>query len=324
VRINDRLNFFAQGALGIEINSFFPKNDPDGKPFLSHLTLGGQVGVGVTYFLRNGWALEGKTQLGTAEFGLLRSPGIEPTTFLNATGGINNLTQLSVGVAHYFGGATAARSTLPEGQRSPYEAGQRYFSGGFDTGLFIDTPPISSGNNKGNNHNITVALGRFTEAGNARGVSFSAGYSYRETSNGRSSDAMLGVRPYQEFYWPLGTEKWLLFLNAGVGGTYRGSFQKATLAGSTSDSHSVTVFASAFPGIQYQFSPKWALVATVGDAGIGNVTFDRAIREQSTVTSDSYGLSLNINPFVTLNAFGLSLRYFPHRKEAKPTTPNSF
>lgn len=328
LRVSEPLRFFAQAQVsGIYSPVFTKYQDADINSSSQNVSLRVQPVIGATFFLKNGWALEAQTTLGIASLTHFWANTDEPRTMFSANSGLN-FDSFKVGIAKYFGGNPVSSSLFPPAPETIYQPGQRYVGGSFNTNVNFNTP--------GRNGNVSFTSARFKSTNQARGVSLSLGFGNSRNPGSvygdvyRANQFSVGVRPFREYYWPL-AEKWSVFLNAGLNINYTGVSSKLKFRNPSNSSPSRTtssyqstgqVALSAFPGIQYQFAPRWALAATVGSMSAGGLNFDW-IRAHSAAGKNDYRRSDFYlgTPTINLSNFGLSLRYFPQKGS---TAPDSF
>lgn len=263
------------------------------------VSLDAGIGVGLTYFIKPGLALEARTNLASATL-LHGWPDVYGTTSLGGQGSLG-FNSFSVGITRYFGGNQSVAKPFSADGKTFYTEDQRYLGASFGLGIFFDRPDLPNSSYIANNA-LSLSVGHFIRSNRVRGHSFSVGF--REQKNGLTptiSTFSLGYRSYREYYWALPLRKLTAFVNAGISTSYSGLFTNGT------DTHTLGVTPSGFPGLQYQLLPKWALAATVGSATLGNLNITHARNPETTYTQ----ATLSLNPTVSLNSFGLSLRYFP-------------
>lgn len=321
LRISDPIRFFAQGSLLGEYAALRERSG-DGPTATTtrrgSVSLQAQPSVGAVYFLKNGWALEAQTTLATASLTHSWFDQGSPQTNFSADGSLG-MSFFRVGLSRYFGGNALSPSPTPSEPESIYRVGQRYRAGGFKTGIAFNLP--------GRGGNVSLTTARFVKTNRARGAELSLGYSNYRGYFGpnyvsRTNAFSVGIRPFREYYWPL-AGKWSVFLNAGLSIAYTGNATRlesepAYLPPPVRHSYrSVAQLAlTVFPGIQYQFAQKWALAATVGWLSLGNVNLDWTRQQTQPRPSDYVEGALYVGtPFFNPNNLGLSLRYFPQRRQ---------
>lgn len=310
------VRFFAQSQLKGSYAGFYSRQQNDQfEPGTQLGSLTGGVDVGVTLFLKNGWAVEARQGLGIVS--LSREFKSKQTGF-NFNGGFG-LGIFGIQIARYFGGSTIATTSLWDARQTIYQVNDRFIGGGFSGSVASDRP--------GSNTNLMLTKGRFKRADQARGVSFALGYSNRRVINTnvtyREGVFRTGISPFREYYWPLGQGNWSVLVNAGLNLSYAGTFRRIefTAPGTSTaptNSYQLSMNVALRPGIQYQISPKWAIVATAGSATFGELAVNvNRTKDAYTSTNSQTRLNLTPMPILNLNSLGISLRYFPRRTETR-------
>jgi hypothetical protein len=316
------VRFFAQPQLsGTYFSNSERRNDGDRQNLERGFALNAGVDVGAALFIKNGWALEARTTLGSAA---LTRQLRQNTTDLALSGGLG-LGGFGLHVAKYFGGSAPTAPGIWGPRQTIYEPGDTFIGADIQTRLPFVTSEELNRNALGS---VGISIARFKSASQARGAGLSVGYRQERTigfgqggvqQRNETGTLSFAVTPFREYYWPLGSSRWSVLVNAGLAIEYARqesevSYRYPTGPASpaiSSTSHTLGVRLTARPGIQYQLSPRLAVAALAGGASFGNVSAVFTRNEQSR--NNGATVQLNPTPSLILNSFGLGLRYFPGR-----------
>ena len=310
LRLNPSLFPFAQADVKAAYQTFRVTGTPN--TLLGNTSnydtyqLSGGLSVGLSYFFKPGFALEATTGLGTISVIHLQRVDKNSTT-LNGNLGTGLGNHFTLGLARYFGD-THSLPQRPFSKRDTlFETGTTYLSGGLQFAFLGN-----KNQNASREANVaTFSFGRFVRSNLVRGVTLLAGYATEQPSlNQKVHTLTIGYRPYREYFGRLPIENLSVFLNAGLQTTYSGTFSRNAQEGTSSSGHELSASFSFIPGLHYRFTPKWALAATFGTANLGNLSVSRSGDGRSTT------VYLFASPTLNLSTFGLSLRYFPQRRQA--------
>lgn len=270
------------------------------------------VNLGLTYFYKNDWSFEAKTNIATLYASHRRSP-ISPTqTTVNLQSNLpSNLFELSL--VKYIGSQNGTSTLFTSKRDSMYRSNQR-----FVTGEIAATALFNENNNYLNNNtqiiHVGFSMGKFITPTQAKGFGITANFSknpaYISDEEGysiTSKAAGFSIYKFKEYYLPIANQLSLI-ANTRITATYMYGKDQGQ---ERITSHSLALFPSIIPAIQYQINDRWALTGLLGSFQIGSVL---ASYENSEWGSRSMGEKLkgdiSFDPGYTLNNSGISLRYF--------------
>ncbi|MDQ1088154.1 hypothetical protein [Siphonobacter sp. SORGH_AS_1065] len=266
------------------------------------------VNLGLTYFYKNDWSLEAKANVATVYASHYRSP-ITPTQNLVSLQSNLPSNFFELSLVKYIGSQNEKSTLLTSKRDSLYQVNQRFITGDISaTALFNEN------NNYLNNNTQALqagfSIGRFVTTTYAKGFGITARFnkapeytSIEEWYPINSKTAGFSIYKFHEYYFPI-AKKLSLVANVRINASYAYAKEEAREQITT---HSLTLFPSIIPAIQYQINDRWALTGLIGSFQIGSV---HASYEKSAWRGDLIRGGISFDPNYTLNNSGVSLRYF--------------
>lgn len=311
--ITPDLYLFGEGKIGVSSQqSILPKGMRTSDSKIQNYTALAQANFGVTYFLKNGWALESSANLGNLSVNHSRQNDHTQSTTIQLNSSLY-AQKFQVGLSKYID-YNPAKSVFTK--ETPYQPGQTFIGGNVS---FLNTSYTYA--NLSNEYtsnaqslNLGFSKGKFVTSTHARGFGFSAlfntsKYSSADTSFQNYQNFGLSANVFHEHYLAL-SPKFSVVAITSLNAYY--SSVKTNTSTSRYNDHTLALSPDFSPAIQYQFSPRWSILARVGSFTVGSLGV--TLRDYKVSGSDNdLSAALSFNPSYTIGNSGVSLRYFPGR-----------